>query len=123
MNTHALEHTTDLEEADLRSLMNMEVSGLLGGLIRLNQAERYHHRLNVFVLGLGSIQVNTFPSGHTAGAFATALAAAQVVPSSFAPLLVLAASITIGSVLGRYHYAADSVAGVMVAVAVWTVAG
>lgn len=50
MNTHALEHTTDLEEADLRSLMNMEMSGLLGGLIRLNQAERYHHRLNVFVL-------------------------------------------------------------------------
>ena len=50
MNTHALEHTTDLEEADLRSLMTMEVSGLLGGLIRLNQAERYHHRLNVFVL-------------------------------------------------------------------------
>lgn len=50
MNTHALEHTTDLEEADLRSLMTMEVSSLLGGLIRLNQAERYHHRLNVFVL-------------------------------------------------------------------------
>jgi hypothetical protein len=50
MNTHALEHITDLEEADLRSLMTMEVSGLLGGLIRLNQAERYHHRLNVFVL-------------------------------------------------------------------------
>lgn len=50
MNTHALERTTDLEEADLRSLMNMEVSGLLGGLIRLNQADRYHHRLNVFVL-------------------------------------------------------------------------
>lgn len=50
MNTHALEHTTDLEEADLRSLMTMEVSTLLGGLIRLNQAERYHHRLNVFVL-------------------------------------------------------------------------
>ncbi len=50
MNTHALEHTTDLEEADLRSLMTMEVSGLLGGLIRLNQAERYHHRLNVFVV-------------------------------------------------------------------------
>ncbi len=50
MNTHALEHTTDLEEADLQSLMTMEVSGLLGGLIRLNQAERYHHRLNVFVV-------------------------------------------------------------------------
>jgi membrane-associated phospholipid phosphatase len=80
------------------------------------------HRLNGWVLNMGSIQVNTFPSGHAAGAFATALAVGQVVPSALLPLLVLAASITIGSVLGRYHYAADSVIGVMVAVAVWAVA-
>jgi hypothetical protein len=80
------------------------------------------HRLNGWVLGVGSIQVNTFPSGHAAGAFATALAAGQVVPSAFAPLLVLATSITIGSVLGRYHYAADSVLGVMVAMTVWAIA-
>jgi membrane-associated phospholipid phosphatase len=79
------------------------------------------HRLNGWVLGLGSIQVNTFPSGHAAGSFATALAVGEVVPSAFLPLLALAASITIGSVLGRYHYIADSVTGVMVAVAAWAI--
>jgi hypothetical protein len=77
------------------------------------------HRLNGLVLSLGSIQVNTFPSGHAAGAFATAFAVATFVPSAFVPFLVLAASITIGSVIGRYHYAADSVAGVIVAVVSW----
>lgn len=80
------------------------------------------HRLNGLVLGLGSIQVNTFPSGHAAGAFATALAAGLFVPASLGPFLVLAASITIASVIGRYHYAADSVAGVVVAIGVWMIA-
>jgi membrane-associated phospholipid phosphatase len=80
------------------------------------------HRLNTFVLGLGSIQVNTFPSGHAAAAFATALAVGLLVPAAFLPFLVLAASITIASVIGRYHYAADSVAGVLIAIAMWVAA-
>ena len=80
------------------------------------------HRLNEFVLGFGSIQVNTFPSGHAAGAFATALAVGLFVPTALVPFLVLAASITIASVIGRYHYAADSVCGVIVALLVWAVA-
>jgi membrane-associated phospholipid phosphatase len=79
------------------------------------------HRLNGLVLSHGSIQVNTFPSGHAAGAFATAFAVATVVPSALVPFLVLAASITVGSVLGRYHYAADSLAGVIVAVVIWII--
>ena len=81
------------------------------------------HRLNGLVLGLGSIQVNTFPSGHAAGAFATAFAVGLFVPSAMPWFLVLAVSITIGSVIGRYHYVADSIAGVLVAVVVWAIAG
>jgi membrane-associated phospholipid phosphatase len=81
------------------------------------------HRLNTFVLGFGSIQVNTFPSGHAAGAFATSLAVGLFVPAALLPLLVLAASITVASVIGRYHYAADSVAAVLVAILVWMIAG
>ena len=77
------------------------------------------HRLNGLVLKLGSIQVNTFPSGHAAGAFATALAVAEFVPAALVPFLVLAASITVGSVIGRYHYAADSLIGGIVAVLAW----
>ena len=81
------------------------------------------HRINGLVLGLGSIQVNTFPSGHAAGSFATAFAVGLFVPSALPWFLVLAVSITVGSVIGRYHYAADSIAGVLVAVAVWGIAG
>lgn len=81
------------------------------------------HRLNGLVLGLGSIQVNTFPSGHAAGAFATAFAVGLFVPAAFATFLVLAVSITIASIIGRYHYAADSAAGLLVAIALWWLAG
>ncbi len=80
------------------------------------------HRINGFVLGLGSIQVNTFPSGHAAGALATALAVGAFVPAALPAFLVLAVSITIGSVIGRYHYVADSVAGVLVAIGVYGLA-
>jgi hypothetical protein len=52
-------------------------------------------RLNLAILSRGSIQVNTVPSGHAAGSFA----------------------------LGRYHYLADSVLGVLVAVGVWAARG
>jgi hypothetical protein len=81
------------------------------------------HRLNGLVLGLGSIQVNTFPSGHAAGAFATAFAVGLFVPGAFPAFLVLAGSITIAAVIGRYHYAADTAAGVLVAMGVWWLAG
>jgi membrane-associated phospholipid phosphatase len=79
--------------------------------------------LNSLVLRHGSIQVNTFPSGHAAGAVATALAVGSVAPAAGAVFGVVAAGIIIGSVVGRYHYAADSVAGVIVAVAAWLVLG
>jgi membrane-associated phospholipid phosphatase len=76
-------------------------------------------RLNLAILNRGSIQVNTVPSGHAAGSFAVALAVASVWPASGAVFLALATGITIATVLGRYHYLADSVLGVLVAVAVW----
>lgn len=76
-------------------------------------------RLNLVILARGSIQVNTVPSGHAAGAFATALAVAELDATAGAALFVLAASIVAGSVVGRYHYAADSVLGILVAVCAW----
>ena len=72
-------------------------------------------RLNEFVLGRGSIQVNTIPSGHTATALAVALAVAAVLPAAGALLFVLAVLITAATVLGGYHYAIDSVLGAIVA--------
>jgi membrane-associated phospholipid phosphatase len=80
---------------------------------------RLMRRLNLGVVGRVSIQANTVPSGHAAGAFATALAVGAVMPLAGAIYLTLAASIAVATVLGRYHYVVDSVLGVLVAVAAW----
>jgi membrane-associated phospholipid phosphatase len=72
--------------------------------------------VNLAVLSRGSVQWNTFPSGHTAASVATALAAGAHVPVAGVVLGVIAVSIAIGSVVGRYHYAADAIAGAAVGV-------
>src|SRR6185503_4163707 len=73
-------------------------------------------RFNLAVLGRASIQANTLPSGHAAGAMATALAVTSVMPAAGVVFLVLAISIAVATVIGRYHYTVDSVLGVIVAV-------
>ena len=78
-------------------------------------------RLSLHVLGAGSIGVNTIPSGHAAGSVAVALAVGSVMPRAGAVYILLAASITVATVLGRYHYVVDSVLGVLVALAAWAV--
>jgi membrane-associated phospholipid phosphatase len=65
-----------------------------------------------------SHHANTFPSGHTAGSLAVALAVWPFVPAAGAALLAAAIGIALGCVSGRYHYAVDVVAGVAVAGAV-----
>jgi len=72
-------------------------------------------RVNVRVLGLASHKLNTFPSGHAAASLATALAVGTNLPLAGLPLGLLALAIAIGSVVGRYHYAADALAGAAVA--------
>ncbi len=72
--------------------------------------------LNLRILDRASIQWNTFPSGHTAASLATALAVGSHVPVAGGVLGWIAVSIAIGSVVGRYHYAADAIAGAAAAV-------
>jgi membrane-associated phospholipid phosphatase len=72
-------------------------------------------RVNLRVLGVASIQLNTFPSGHVAASLATALAVYARLPSAGFALGLLALAIALGSVVGRYHYAADALAGVALA--------
>jgi membrane-associated phospholipid phosphatase len=76
-------------------------------------------KLNVNVLDRASVQWNTFPSGHTAASFAVALAVGIDPPAAGLIFALIAISIAIGSVVGRYHYAADALAGVLVALASW----
>lgn len=78
--------------------------------------------VNLGIVNRASIQVNTLPSGHTAGALATALAVGSTMPGAGAVFLVFAASIALAAVFGRYHYVVDSVLGLLVAAVAWTIA-
>lgn len=73
-------------------------------------------RLNVALLDRASVQWNTFPSGHTGASVAAALAVAGDMPVAGVVFGGIALSIAIASVVGRYHYAADALAGAAVAV-------
>lgn len=92
--------------------------GDLGDRIMIDGRGVTARRLNRLIQRRASIQVNTFPSGHAAGAIATALAAGAVVPGLLVPLIVWALAITLGSVVGRYHFMADGLAGLAVGLAV-----
>jgi membrane-associated phospholipid phosphatase len=76
-------------------------------------------RLNEFVLRYGSNQVNTLPSGHAAGAVATALAIASLDAALAGPFVVAAGAILVATVVGRYHFVVDTAAGAAFAIAAW----
>lgn len=79
-------------------------------------------RLNWALLGGYGIQTSVFPSAHVAGAFAAAFALLRLLPERRWVgwmLLALAVSIATATVYGRYHYAADALAGFAIAVAAY----
>jgi PAP2 superfamily len=78
-------------------------------------------RVNQLIARRGSIHANTIPSGHAAGAMATALVVIPAAPAMGMLFLVVALSIAAASVLGRYHYAIDSVLGILVALLAWAI--
>lgn len=76
---------------------------------------------NLRLLGRTSIQVNTFPSGHAAEALAAWLLVLDAPPLLMGWMLIIAAAISAGAALGRYHFAGDILAGWAVALVVWLV--
>jgi membrane-associated phospholipid phosphatase len=74
-------------------------------------------QLNFWILGHYSVQACIFPSGHVAGAVATALAVRRERPRLGIVFLFAAALIAVSTVFGRYHYAADALAGAAVGLA------
>ena len=81
-------------------------------------------RFNLWMLGNYGMHTSVFPSAHVAGAFAAGFGALRALPERrwvgrF--LLVIASLIAIGTVYGRYHYLADAVAGLLVALVVFSV--
>lgn len=68
-----------------------------------------------------TIRANTFPSGHVAGSLAVALALLGPTPVAGVIFLMLALSISVACVAGRYHYVVDGVAGGALAIAIWII--
>lgn len=71
-------------------------------------------RFNVWILRNASHQCSVFPSAHVSSAFAAAWAMLLLLPhrKRFGwGVLVYAISVSIATIYGRYHYAADVLAG------------
>ena len=71
--------------------------------------------LNLWILRYASIQANTFPSAHVAASLAVSLALIRLLPVVGLAFLWLSVSIAAGTVVGRYHYAADALLGAVLA--------
>ena len=76
-------------------------------------------RLNTALLDRASVQLNTIPSGHVAGAVAIALAILPANAIAGWMFVVAAAMIAVAAVVCRYHYAADCLLGAVVGYAAW----
>lgn len=75
--------------------------------------------LNLRILNHASIRMNTLPSGHAAEALAAALLVLSAPPAVVTIMFAIAAAISAGAVLGRYHYSIDVITGWITAVCVW----
>ena len=75
-------------------------------------------RFNWWLLGGYGMHTSVFPSAHVAGAFSAALGMRRAMPEHawvWRVLLGMAALIGTATVYGRYHYLADAVAGLLMA--------
>jgi membrane-associated phospholipid phosphatase len=86
----------------------------------LPQVITVFRRMNLWILNHWDIHTSVFPSGHVAaafsGAFAMGIAARRRLAFAGA-LLALAVLVWLNTVYGRYHYAADGLAALMVTAA------
>jgi membrane-associated phospholipid phosphatase len=77
-------------------------------------------QFNLWLLDRFDIRTSVFPSGHVTGAFSAAFAMLLALPERKhvgGILLLLATSIAMATVYGRYHYAVDGAAGFLISVA------
>jgi membrane-associated phospholipid phosphatase len=76
---------------------------------------------NHWVLGRYAVGASLFPSAHVATVTAVGLVIRTYLPRVGVGFLILAGSIALATVYGRYHYAADALAGALVGVAAFLV--
>ncbi len=80
--------------------------------------------VNLWLLGKFDISTSVFPSGHVAVAFSSAFGLFRALPENrrlFAGVLASAGVVYIATVYGRYHYAADGAASILISLAAWAV--
>jgi len=77
--------------------------------------------LNHWILGRYAVGASLFPSAHVATVTAAALAIRTYLPRVGMAFVILAGSIALATVYGRYHYAADALAGILVGLAAFLV--
>jgi membrane-associated phospholipid phosphatase len=73
--------------------------------------------LNLFILGNATVNSGVFPSAHVSSVFSAAWAMFALMPKRRAVgwiALCYAVSVSLATIYGRYHYAADVVAGFVV---------
>jgi len=83
----------------------------------LPAVETTFRRLNVWILDHWDIRSSVFPSGHVAVAFSAAIGMWRAAPRNRGialMLLALTVLVWINTIYGRYHYAADGLAGISV---------
>jgi membrane-associated phospholipid phosphatase len=78
-------------------------------------------RLNLWIMRHVSHQANTFPSGHVAASMAIAFVVFRLSALVGSFFLLIAAGIALGCVAGRYHYAVDVAAAMLLAVSVFAI--
>jgi membrane-associated phospholipid phosphatase len=74
---------------------------------------------NRWILRHGSIHAISFPSAHVASAFAISLVLLHYAPIMGCVFLFISVWISLGAVVGRYHYALDVLAGAATALVVF----
>jgi membrane-associated phospholipid phosphatase len=74
---------------------------------------------NRWILQHGSIHAISFPSAHVASSFAVALVLLRFAPIIGLIFLLIAVWISLGALVGRYHYALDVILGAITALIVF----
>ncbi len=77
--------------------------------------------MNHWILGKYAVGASLFPSAHVAATTALALVIRRYLPHLGWLFVVIAVSIALATVYGRYHYALDAAAGALVGIAAYFV--
>ncbi|PYV25080.1 MAG: hypothetical protein DMG24_09830, partial [Acidobacteria bacterium] len=78
-------------------------------------------QINLWILGQYGIESSVFPSGHVAAVTAVALSVRAHWPRAGVFFAIAAVSVAVATVVGRYHYAADALAGALIGIAAFLV--